>query len=440
MKDKFEVQNEDSYEVICPHGYEIQTIKNKYAKLVAVSRHKTTKHLLKIVVEVEKEIDSTDPDFPPGSTHLVKQHKSVTVTTDHVCMVYNDDHFFENVDAKHLKVWQYVSVYDEHEDEELIGTIVNIEDLGSTDEWVYDCEVDDKTHAFYANNILVHNSQFVNIQCVTSDMIEKQKLSNDIASWSDEKKLELWNWLNDFVEHDVNGFVQNLIKTTYHTEHPEILRYSLEYIAANGIYEAKKHYCADIIVIEGPEIKRKVKFSGIELKKATVPPAIKEFLKDIYLGVLQKKWNEREFVDYIHEAYDKFKTMSIDDIAIWKGYNTPREASGFLQMEVGATGISKACTYYNQLIEHLKLNTKYDNILVGQKVRFAYIIPSNEYGIECIAFHDGQWPDEFNDIFKVDYDVMFDKLVTSPLKGFLEATKFKEVNPQKQVVFDIFDL
>lgn len=109
-------------------------------------------------------------------------------------------------------------------------------------------------------------------------------------------------------------------------------------------------------------------------------------------------------------------------------------------MEVGATGISKACTYYNQLIKHLNIGKKYDTILLGQKVRFSYVIPANEYGIECIAFHDGQWPKEFDEIFKVDYDVMFDKLITSPLKGFLEATKFKEVNPMKQVVFDIFDL
>ena len=28
----------------------------------------------------------------------------------------------------------------------------------------------------------------------------------------------------------------------------------------------------------------------------------------------------------------------------------------------------------------------------------------------------------------------------SPLKGFLEATRFKKVDPRKQVVFDIFDL
>lgn len=48
-------------------------------------------------------------------------------------MVYNDDHFFENADAKSLKIGNYVSVYDEHRDAEFVGTIVKMNDLGATD-------------------------------------------------------------------------------------------------------------------------------------------------------------------------------------------------------------------------------------------------------------------------------------------------------------------
>lgn len=435
---KYEAQQKGSYEVIYPKDYEIKVFGNMYVKLVAVSRHKTPKHLVKIVVKSEKTVDSMDPI---GVMMQLKRYDEVTVTTDHVCMRYDKDHFFENVDAKNLRVNDYVSVYDESEGTELVGTIVAIEDIGTTDAWVYDCEVDDKMHAFYANNILVHNSQFVNIQCVTDDFKKKYGYVDDIAKWSDEEKLALWKWVEDFVENEVNPFVQNdLIGKTYGTEHPEVLRYSLEYIASTGIYERKKHYSCHKILSEGPEIVDKVKFSGIELKKASTPVVVKDFLKDIYLGVLKENWQEHNFIDYINSAYERFKELSVSDIAMWKGYNTAREAAGFLEMETGATGISKACTYYNQMLDHLKIGKKYDTILLGQKVRFAYIIPSNEYGIECIAFHDGQWPKEFDSIFKVDYDVMFDKMIMSPLKGFLEATKFKKVDPRKQVVFDIFDL
>lgn len=438
LSKKYEVKKQKSYEVIYPENYEIKTLSNKYVKLVAVSRHKTSKHLIKIIVKAEKHVNLHEMT---QVTALVRRYEDVTVTTDHICMRYDKDHFFENVNAKNLRINDYVSVYDESEDKELIGTIISIKNLGTTNGWVYDCEVDDNSHSFYANNILCHNSQFVNIQCVTDDFKKKYNLCDDIAKWDDEHKLKLWNWVNDFVENDVNPYVQNdLVGKTYCTEHPEVLRYSLEYVGATGIYEAKKRYGVYKILSEGPEIVDKVKFSGIELKKASTPVAVKDILRDIYLGVLKENWDEHEFIEYVNEAYEKFKKLSIDDIAMWKGYNTAREASGFLQMELGATGISKACTYYNQMVEHLKIGKKYDTILLGQKVRFAYVLPSNEYGIECIAFHDGQWPREFDSIFKVDYDVMFDKLILSPLKGFLEATKFRKVDPRKQVLFDIFDL
>ena len=438
LSKKYEIKQQNSYEVIYPENYEIKTLGNKYVKLVAVSRHKTQKHLIKIIVKVEKYLDFHDMAQGPA---LVRRYEDITVTTDHICMKYDKDHFFENVDAKSLRMNDYVSIYDESEDKELVGVIIGIEDLGVTDDWVYDCEVDDESHAFYGNNIAVHNSQFVNIQCVTDDFKRKYGLCDDLSKWDDENKLKLWDWVNNFVENEVNPYVQNeLVGKTYRTEHPEVLRYSLEYIGATGIYEAKKHYAVHKILSEGPEIVDKVKFSGIELKKASTPVAVKDILRDIYLGVLKENWDEHEFIEYVNESYEKFKKLSVDDIAMWKGYNTAREASGFLQMEIGATGISKACTYYNQLLGHLKIGKKYDSIMLGQKVRFLYVIPSNEYGIECIAFHDGQWPKEFDKIFKADYDVMFDKLVLSPLKNFLEATKFRKVDPRKQVVFDIFDL
>ena len=77
--------------------------------------------------------------------------------------------------------------------------------------------------------------------------------------------------------------------------------------------------------------------------------------------MLKEDWQEHEFVDYINNTYERFKKLSISNIAMWKGYNTAREASGFLEMELGATGISKACTYYNQMLKHLKIGKKYDS-------------------------------------------------------------------------------
>lgn len=155
IADGHEPHKYNEYEVLDCDGIKTLTYGNKYVDVKWLSRHKTPKYLLKIVVKSEMQVDSMDPI---DVMMQMKKFNEVIVTTDHVCMVYNKDHFFENTNAKNLKINDYVSVYDESEDKEYIGTIVKTEDLGTTDEWVYDLEVEDDMHAFYANDILVHNS------------------------------------------------------------------------------------------------------------------------------------------------------------------------------------------------------------------------------------------------------------------------------------------
>lgn len=424
LKEGYEIHYKKDYELIIPKNIKIHTIGNKYVNLVAISRHKTNKHLIKITCKTNN--NTTD----------------VTVTTDHVCMVYNDYNFFENKSAKDIKIYDMVSFYDEDNDKEIKGTITGIEDLGVTEDYVYDCEVDDEIHSFYCNDILIHNSQFVNIQCVTDDFKKKYNLKNKIASWSDEEKLNLWKEMDDFVENDVNKFVQRIITEWYHTERPEVLRYSLEYIGDTEIMESKKHYAVHKVLSEGPEVVDKIKYSGIELKKAAIPKKIKEYLGEIYSSTLTKDWNEENFRNYILEIYPEFEKLDINDISIWKGYNTGRNSTGFLQMEKGTTGIAKAVTFYNQLISKQGLNiaSKYDTILLGDKVRFCYIKPTNKFKINVIAFKDGQYPDEFREIFQVDYETMFDKLIASPLKNFLVACKWKIQDPNNCNIMDVDDL
>jgi len=107
---------------------------------------------------------------------------------------------------------------------------------------------------------------------------------------------------------------------------------------------------------------------------------------------------------------------------------------------VGTTGIAKAATYYNQIIQKMGLGKKYEQLRVGDKARLCYIEESNPYRINVIAYKDGQWPVEFNNIFKPDYKKMFEKTVLDALKAFRQACRFSECDPSKQVVFDIFSL
>ena len=433
------IKHSNDYEVIEPVSEcQILVDGNKYVPIKWLSRHKTTKHLIKIIIE--RALNTSFSDESGEEIFIPTQQREIIVTTDHVCMKYTTSHFFESVNAKNLNVHDYVKVYEESDNEEYLAAIKEIIDLGQTDDYVYDLEVEDNSHTFYANDILIHNSQFINLAAITNWLRQqKPDLPKHIHRWPKEWQYKLWDVTNDLVENKLNPFVRNMVTNYCHTSQSHVLTYELEYLSSIGIYEGKKHYATRKLFNEG-DLVDKTKFAGIELKKASVPKTMKKFLSDIYQGVLEFDWEEQDYNSYISELYEKFHKFSIDEISFWKGYNTERQAIGFLKMQLGTTGIAKACIYYNQLIEKLGLGKKYEEIRLGDKVRFCYIREENEYGINCIAYKDGQYPKEFLDIFEVDYNKMFNKIILDPLKRFREACKFEDTDPSKQVIQDIFAL
>ncbi len=191
------------------------------------------------------------------------------------------------------------------------------------------------------------DSQFINLKAIT-DWLRKQNpsLPKQIHNWSREWQQKLWDTTEDVVENDINPFVRSLVTNYCHTTQANVLTYELEYLSGIGIYEGKKHYATRKLFNEG-DLVDITKFAGIELKKAQVPKTMKTSLADIYTGVLTKDWEEKDYIEYINNLYDRFSKFTIDEVSFWKGYNTERTAAGFLQMNKGTTGIAKACIYYN---------------------------------------------------------------------------------------------
>lgn len=284
------------------------------------------------------------------------------------------------------------------------------------------------------------DSVFINLKCVTDDMRAKNpSLSEDVRSWPLENRRALWDYASGLVEKEINPYVRNLVHDYCGTSREELLTYELEYMASDALYESKKHYFAHLMFLEGDAVD-KDKVTGIELKKTVLPKEMKTFIADIYSGVVNKRWTEDDYRKYVHDLYSRFKEFTVEQLAFWKGYSAERQAIGFLEMAVGTTGIAKAATYYNQLLDKLKLSKKYETIQVGNKIRLLYVLPTNQYGIDVIAFKPGFYPKEFEDIFEVDYGKMFEKTILDPLKRFRTACGFQDLDPSKEAVADVFAL
>ena len=332
VADGRKVVKDGKYELVDAKGIEVlsyggKTDNGRYAPIKYVSRHKTSKNLVEITVTVGS--DAID-NGGLVSCQKKRLEKKVVVTTDHICMKYDRDRIFQNVDAKNLASGDYVSIYDSGYGMEIYGIVSAIKDLGPTCEYVYDLEVDD-THCFYANDVLIHNSIFLNLEPVTSWMRKQNGLPDAITDWKKKDKRALWDEVFQFVEKDVNGFVRGLAHDFCHTSRQDILTYELEYMGDVGVYEKKKMYSIHKLVEEGDFVD-KIKYSGIQLKKGTLPKFVKQYLQEIYEGVILKGWSDQDYINYINSLYDKFSRFSIEDISFFKGYNTEREAVGFLQM------------------------------------------------------------------------------------------------------------
>ena len=266
------------------------------------------------------------------------------------------------------------------------------------------------------------DSYFMNLEAVTKDFMAKNGWDKNINNWTDEQKLTLWNHMQKFTDEYLVPHVQELVTKEFHTSNAAPMKYGLEYMTSGGIFESPKHYIVHKIVDEGPKIVDKFKYTGIELKKAVVPPEIKKFMKDIYFtAVLDPNFNLEAARKKMDEVYQELLKMTPNQLAKWQGYGTESQMDGFLVEAKGATGIGKCANYYNQIVKKLKLDKKYALINVKDKVQTIYIKPSNKYGISQIGFPPKQWPKEFDDIFEIDYPKMMEKVVISPLKGMLKA-------------------
>lgn len=190
------------------------------------------------------------------------------------------------------------------------------------------------------------DSIFINLKCVSDEMRKRWKLGPSVRDWPKAKKRVLWNYTSMLVDKEINPYVRRLITEYCGSSKADIVKYELEYMASDAVYESKKHYYAHLIFNEGDFV-CKNKVTGIELKKTIIAKEMKSFIADIYDGIVNKFWTESDYQAYINNLYNRFTKFSVDEIAFWKGYNADRPAAGFLQMKVGTTGTAKAVVFYN---------------------------------------------------------------------------------------------
>ena len=213
-----------------------------------------------------------------------------------------------------------------------------------------------------------------------------------------------------------------------------------EMIADVGVFLQKKRYVLHILDDEGIAMD-KYKYTGVEVVRSTMPAAIKPYVKNIIETMLSTR-DINKTNNVLNEAYKIFKNLPIEDIAFVsgiKGYEKYSTQCNDFTTCKGMPSHVKAAYYHNLLLKKFNIDKEYEEIGSGDKVRFYYVQKPNPYNIGNIAYKY-YLPDAFKDKLKMDYELMFEKIIYSAIERFYENVSWSIQKPGAAVQTDLFDL
>ena len=296
--------------------------------------------------------------------------------------------------------------------------IESIEQIGEfEDEYVYDVEVDDSTHTFIANDILVHNSVYVTL--------------NDVLLSTDYKgdPLEFFLKINELRLSDYLNKCFDLYAKQYNTTNLQNLE--LEKISYNALMIAKKKYILDLAWTDSNiryEPQTKIKPVGIEIIQSSTPIYARKVLLEIIRDILKQSGNSNysDIINKLREYKKVFKLQDPDNISISK--NIGNYEKFVLEDKNQITLASKcpmhcraAAIYNNKVLNNPKYKIKYNLIRTADKVKIYYAKDE----CEVFAYQPGNYPIEFAP--PIDYDTQFAKIIINPLNRYITTIGLKEI-------------
>jgi len=273
--------------------------------------------------------------------------------------------------------------------------VKSIECLGEVDDYVYDLSIADQDPFFFANDILVHNTD----SCYfTAWPMIKDDVANGIIPWDKDICIQLYDSIADQVNNSFPAFMEQAFHCP--REAGELIKAGRELVASNSLFITKKRYAVLIYDLENKRLDvdgkpGKIKAMGLDLKRSDTPKFVQEFLYEILEKVLIDIPRE-EIIERIREFKYQFA-----ELPAWEK-GTPKRVNnltsyGLKEKEAGKANLPghvRAAINWNHLRQ--VNNDKYSmKIVDGMKTIVCKLRP-NPLGWTSIGFptdelHLPQW-------------------------------------------------
>lgn len=208
---------------------------------------------------------------------------------------------------------------------------------------------------------------------------------------------------------------------------PQCINFEREGVISKMFILAKKKYLTELIQNEDDFFDPPfLKVTGVEIKKSDTPAFCREWIQKCVLDIFENMDHDKNY-KMIKKIYKDFVNQPIDKIASvssagkFNDYSVGHSIDNFKK---GTMQHYKASMYANHIIKEKKL--PYMPISQGSKLKYIRTVNNNAYHADSIAWV-GNYPAEFHDIFKPDFELQFRKTALGVLERMYVVLKWTDV-------------
>jgi len=234
----------------------------------------------------------------------------------------------------------------------------------------------------------------------------------------------------DNLEKYINEQITVWAKKELNSSSPKI-EFKRESICDVAIYIQKKRYVLHVIDEEGVSCD-KTKYTGIEVVRSTMTKQVKEFNKKIIETMIQTRDPSQTNI-ILEKIYEDFQTKDENNLSFVvgiKNYEKYSDLCNELSTVKGMPVHVKAAYYYNYFLKKQSLIKKHETITSGDKIQYYYVQQPNQFAISVMAFKN-RLPDEIKDLFPMDKEKQFEKLVLETMRKIFEPVGWEIREPGK---------
>lgn len=310
------------------------------------------------------------------------------------------------------------------------------------DEYVYDIEMDDDTHTFIANDILVHNSLYISYE----------NLLSTIEGYENMSYQDLCRILVDFNTGYLDAHNRQYMKEYFASRFADSIQdFELETVALSGVWlNVKKRYAQILLWKDGKYFDMdslKMKTKGLELVKSSIPKQAREGLTRMVRYLLEDDGQEGMLIQRLNIKMQEEKQLwysaDLENICGSVGVN------GYTKYIIDDTGLAikvrphcpfnvKALGNYNRLRNLHKLP---GDPLYGGKIRWYMYLPkgiTNPDKKEYFGFQASRYPDWASTYAPINKDLMFQQFMLDPFNRILSAIGMPELRIDGYIQLSLF--